>query len=433
MSILIKNGRVINPATNRDGIFDILIEDGRISEISKNMGKKTRSVIDANDKIVAPGVIDMHVHLREPGREDMETVASGTRAAVSGGITSICAMPNTYPALDSVNAIKRLKGIIKKDASNNVFVIGAITKGRKGLDLVDMAAMRKEGALAFSDDGNSLGDEALMSESLKMAGGNNAFLISHCEDRNISKNGVMNEGITATKLGLRGIPKQAEYEFVERDIRLAEKTRTKIHIAHVSCKESIDIIKKAKTKGVQVTAETAPHYFSLTEEACVTYDTRTKMNPPLRALEDVEAIKEALRDGTIDVIASDHAPHGKHDKEVEFDFAAFGIIGLETLLPLAIAALVEKKMISWMKLVELVSLNPAKILGLSNKGNLSPGKDADIIIIDPLANWVYTKDSIKSKSKNTPFINWKFKGKVETVISGGREIFTGSAGSVLNL
>lgn len=418
--MLIKNGRVIDPANKRDGIFDILIKKGKIEKVEKNIEVKAESIIDAQEKIVSPGLIDMHVHLREPGREDVETVASGTRAAIVGGMTSVCSMPNTRPPVDSSKYLKYLKGVIKKDALSNVYVVGAMTKERLGGEIVNMSDMKKEGAIALSDDGDSIQDSALMIKALKKAKENNMLLISHCEDREISKKGVVNEGFIATKLGLRGIQKRSEYEFVARDIGLAKKTKARIHIAHVSCKESVDIIRKAKKAGVDVTAETAPHYFSLQDSCCVTYDTRTKMNPPLRTAEDVKAIKEGLADGTIDVIASDHAPHGKHEKEIVFERAAFGIIGLETSLAVSVASLVETKKISWMGLIELMSVNPAKILGLKGKGRISPGDDADITIIDPDRDWVYTKESIKSKSKNSPFIDWQFRGKVTDVIVGGR-------------
>ncbi|MCK4463950.1 MAG: dihydroorotase [Candidatus Omnitrophica bacterium] len=418
-SILIKNGRIIDPANKRDGVFDILVEGSKISKVKKSISAKAKKIIDAKGKIVTPGLIDIHVHLREPGREDIETIASGTHAAISGGITSVCSMPNTRPPIDNYENLKCLKDIIKKDAQANVFIVGAITKGREGKEIVDMKNMKKGGVVALSDDGNSVQDELVMFDALKKAKENNLLLISHCEDKNISRNGVVNEGIVATKLGLRGIPKRAEYEFIKRDLTLAKKAKARIHIAHVSCKESVDIIRKAKKDGVSVSAETAPHYFSLTDSCCVTYDTRTKMNPPLRSKEDVEAIKEGLRDGTIDAIASDHAPHGKHEKEIVFEQAAFGIIGLETLLPIAMAELIHSKLLTWPELVKKVSLNPSRILGL-NRGTLTEGKVADITIIDPDKEWTYKKENIKSKSKNSPFIDWKFKGLAIDVIVGGK-------------
>ena len=419
MDILIKNGHVIDPATKKNGIFDILIKNGKIEKVEKKIQETAETVIEAEDKVVTPGLIDMHVHLRQPGREDVETVASGTRAAVTGGMTSVSPMPNTCPAIDDREILKMFNKITEQDSLCNIFPVGAITKKRKGGEISDMEGMAKEGAVAFSDDGSSVADENILLEAMKKAKETGAFIISHCEDKAISGNGVMNEGMTATKLGLRGIPREAEYKIVERDIELAQKAKAKLHIAHVSCRESVDIIRKAKKSGVRVTAETAPHYFTLDETSCETYDTRTKMNPPLRARADTDAIKKALGDGTIDVIASDHAPHGKHEKEVEFDTAAFGIIGLETSLSLAIANLVEAGIISWERLVEVMSSSPAKILGLNDKGSLLAGKDADITIIDPEKNWIYTKNSIKSKSRNSPFIGWKFKGLATDVIVGG--------------
>ena len=418
--MIIKNGYIIDPANKRVGVFDIRIKDGKIAEISEKIDEAKEKIIDAKDKIVTPGLIDMHVHLREPGREDMETVKSGTRSAISGGMTGVCAMPNTEPAIDNVQIVKRLDAIIKNEAKTNVFITGAITKGRRGQELVDIEKMKKIGVVALSDDGNSVQDEALMLKALKEAKANDMLIISHCEDKTLSKSGVINQGLMATKLGLRGIPKKAEYEFVKRDIELAKKAKAKIHIAHVSCKESVDIIRKAKKEGVAATAETAPHYFSLEDTACETYDTRTKMNPPLRSADDVDAIKQGLGDGTIDAIASDHAPHGKHDKEVEFDIAAFGIIGLETSLGLAALNLVEAGIISWGKLVELMSLNPAKILGLKGKGALSVGCDGDITIIDPKKRWVYKREDIESKSSNSPFINKALIASVTDVIVGGK-------------
>ena len=424
MSILIKNGRVIDPANKRDGIFDILIENGKISKVAKDIKTTAKNIIDARDKIVTPGLIDMHVHLREPGREDIETVASGTAAAARGGITSILSMPNTYPAMDSRESIRALKKIIKKDSKVNVFISGAITKERAGEKMVDMKAMKKEEVLALTDDGNPVEKGDVMFSALKKAGENNLLLISHCEDKNLSKEGVVNEGITATKLGLRGIPRSAEYEFVKRDIELSKKAKAKLHIAHVSCRESVEAVEKAKKQGLKVTTEVTPHHFSLDENVCMNYDTRTKMNPPLRSAEDILVIKKALKNGTIDAIASDHAPHGKHEKEIEFENAAFGIIGLETSLALAIANLVDKKIITWTKLVELMSAAPAKILGLNKKGALSPGYDADITIIDPETEWVYTRNTIRSKSKNSPFINRRFKGKAVCTIVCGKIIYT---------
>lgn len=419
MKCLIKKGRVIDPKNNIDDTLDVLISSGKIEKIAKNISDKPEKTIDASGKIVIPGAIDMHVHLREPGREDKETVKTGTEAAVAGGITSVCSMPNTEPAIDTAESVKLLKGIIKNTAAANVFIIGAITEAREGRAVTNIKGMKKEGIVAISDDGNSVEDARIMLKALKEAKENSIILVSHCEDKNISQKGVINEGIVATRLGLRPIPKRAEYEIVKRDIELAAKADARLHIAHVSCKESLELIRQAKKKGLKVTAEVAPHHFTLTDECCLTYDTNLKTNPPLRSKEDVDAIKKALSDGTIDAIASDHAPHGKHEKDVEFDYAAFGMIGLETLLALSLN-LVEEKIISWKRLIELVSVRPAEILGLAGKGNLSVASDADIIIIDPSKQWVYKEGSIKSKSRNSPFINWSFKGKAICTIVGGR-------------
>ncbi len=420
--MIITNGRIIDPANKRDEISDILIKGSKIERVAKNIKAGKEETIDAKGKIVIPGIIDMHVHLREPGREDNETVLSGTKAAIAGGITSVCAMPNTYPIMDSIKTLNALNNIIKRDSSTNTYIISAITEERKGQKLVDIKGMKSKGIVAISDDGGSVQDNKIMQKALKKAREEDVLVISHCEDKTLSGKGVVNEGIVATKLGLRPISRKSEYAFVERDIDLAKKYKARLHIAHVSCKESVDIIRKAKKNGVNVTAEATPHHFNLTDTCCETYDTRTKMSPPLRSKSDVDAIKEALKDGTIDIIASDHAPHGKHEKEIVFERAAFGIIGLETSLALSIMALVDTKKISWNRLVELISLNPARILNLKKKGRLSPGCDADITIIDPNKRWTYKKETIVSKSKNSPFIDWQFKGKAVAAIVGGKRI-----------
>lgn len=415
---LIKHGRVIDPLNKIDEVLDILISDGKIDKIGKGLTDKADEIIDAKDKIVTPGLVDMHVHLRQPGREDEETVSSGTRAAIRGGFTGVACMPNTEPAIDNPGTVKSLKEIIKKDALSNVYIIGAITEGRAGKVLTDFNEMKKEGVLAISDDGSSIESKNLMLDALKETKRHGLLLIAHCEDTKISSDGVINEGFVSTKMGLRGIPRQAEHEGIKRDLELAKKASSKIHIAHVSCKESIDLIRKAKKAGMDVSAETAPHYFALTEDCCVTYDTNTKMNPPLRTKEDVEAVKAGLRDGTIDAIATDHAPHTDAEKDVEFDFAPFGIIGLETALSLAIMELIDKKVLSWPELVLKMSVNPSRILKL-NVGSLKKGSPADITIINPSKEYVYTKDSIMSKSKNSPFINWRLKGKAWAVFVAG--------------
>lgn len=415
---VIKNGRVIDPVNKIDDTLDVAVSAGRIDKIAKDI-KSSYEMIDAKGMIVAPGLVDMHVHLREPGREDKETVLTGTRAAVKGGFTAVACMPNTQPPVDTKETVRLLKKIIEKDAVSAVFIIGAITKERAGIELVDFSDMAKEGVAAVSDDGSSVEDEDVMLEALKKSKTNSLLVIAHCEDPKLSGRGLVNRGFISTKTGMREIPAKSEYERVRRDLALAGKASCRIHIAHVSCKESVDLIRKAKHSGLKVTAETAPHYFTLTEDCCVTYDTNTKMNPPLRTKEDTEAIREALKDGTIDAIASDHAPHTDSEKDVEFEFAPFGIIGLESSLGLSIMELVEKGVLTWSELILKMSSNPAKILA-SKSGSLEKGKPADITIIDPNKEYILTKDSLESKSRNSPFINWRLKGKAAHVFVNGR-------------
>jgi len=422
MSILIKGGRVIDPANKIDAILDILVEGNKISKVGKSISSEAETIIDANGKIVAPGIIDMHVHLREPGREDKETVASGTAAAAKGGVTTVLAMPNTQPAMDCVENVELLKKIINQDAKVNVLICAAITKDRLGEKLNDISALKKSGADALSDDGSSVDSDVLMLEALKKAKQANILTICHCEDKKLSGKGVINLGFNSTRLGLRGISNESEYKRVKRDIELAEKSGACVHIAHVSCKESVEIIVKAKKKGIKVTAETAPHYFALTDDDIVDYDTNMKINPPLRAKEDVAAIKAGLKDGTIDAIASDHAPHTENEKDIEFDRAEFGKIGLESGLAVSIMELIDKKILSWSELFEKLSVNPAKILGI-DKGSLRAGACADIIIIDADKEFVLEKKSIVSKSKNSPFIGKKVKGLVEYTIFNGKIIY----------
>lgn len=420
--MLIKNGRVIDPSNNIDCLLDILIEDGRISKVAKNIKIEKGEIIDATGKIVLPGIVDMHVHLREPGREDKETVFSATKAALKGGVTSLLAMPNTEPAIDSAETIEFLKGIIEKDAKANVFICGSITKGRLGKELTDIAGLKKEGAIAISDDGSSVDDEKILQEALRKAKEENALVICHCEDKYLSGQGVVNLGFTSTRMGLRGISKESEYKRIERDIELAEKVDAPLHIAHISCSESVEIIAKSKKRGLRITAETAPHYFSLTESAVLDYDTNMKMNPPLRSKADVQAIKQGLVCGVIDAIASDHAPHTANEKEIEFERAEFGVIGLETLLAAGITELVGKGVLSWPELVRKITVNPARILGI-NKGTLGVDSSADIVIVSPDKEWLVRKEEIVSKSKNSCFLGKKLKGLVEYTICRGKIVY----------
>ncbi len=416
--ILIKDGRVIDPANNLDEALDILIEDGKIVKVAEGI-RNGAEIIDAKGKIVMPGLVDMHVHLREPGREDKETICSGTKAALAGGITSLLAMPNTSPAIDSVSNIKILKEAIRKNAKANVFICGAITRDRRGEELTDIPSLKKEGAVAISDDGNSVDSDTILEGAFREAAKEKILTICHSEDKSFSCAGVVNLGFTSTRLGLRGISKESEYKRVLRDVGLAEKTGARVHIAHISCLESVEIISKAKQKGAKVTAETCPHYFALTEESVLGYDTNFKMNPPLRSKFDAQAIKDGLSSGVIDVICSDHAPHTENEKDIEFERAEFGVIGLETELAVSITELVEGGILGWDGLIKMMALNPARILGI-DKGTLSVGADADIVVIDPTKEWKVSKDRFLSKSRNSPFINKILKGFIEYTICLGK-------------
>jgi len=425
MKLIIKNGHVISPADNLNDICDVAVQDNKILKIGKNLKEIADNTIDAKDKIVMPGIIDMHTHLREPGREDKETVSSGTLAALVGGVTTVVSMPNTLIPIDSIENIKLLKGIIEKRAQANVFICAAITKDRAGRELTNIAKFKKEGVVAISDDGASVDNAEVMLKALKKAKDAKLVVICHSEDKFLSANGVVNLGFTSTKMGLRGISKESEYKRVKRDIDLAEKINASLHITHVSCLESVEIIAKAKKKGIAVTADTAPHYFALSEEAVWGYDPNLKMNPPLRTKDDVLAIREALKQGTIDAIASDHAPHTENEKEIEFERAEFGVIGLETELSSAITYLVEGKILDMVELVKKMTINPAKILGI-NRGTLSPGRPADIIVVSKDKEWVVKKDSFHSKSKNSAFLGKTLKGVVECTILGGKIAYVNS-------
>lgn len=410
----IKNGRIIDPANRIDRMDDLVVIDGRIAGPDQPAPADLPE-IDAQGLWVVPGLIDMHVHLREPGEEYKEDILSGTRAAAAGGFTGVACMPNTKPVNDSATVTATIMARAAH-APARVYPVGAISLGSEGKQLCEYGEMRGAGIVAVSDDGRPVRDSQLMRRALEYASDFGLVVISHSEEATLST-GVMNEGPVATRLGLKGIPTAAEAIMVYREIALAEFTGTRVHIAHVSTAMAIDLIRAAKARGVRVTAETAPHYFTLTDEAVVGYDTNTKMNPPLRSAADREAIRTALADGTLDVIATDHAPHSVLEKELEFDAAANGIIGLETALPLTLA-LVRDRVIDEVRLVELLAVNPATILGLE-AGTLGAGAQADITLIDPDHRFVYTADQVVSKSRNTPFLGQTLQGRAVLTMVGG--------------
>ena len=428
MNLLIKNGHIIDPSQGIDGMGDLVIENNRIKEISlerkgKNSPERKASVlqsfrtIDASGLYVFPGLIDMHTHLREPGFEYKETIRTGTMAAVKGGFTSVCAMPNTNPVNDNSSVTDFIIRKAIQEGACTVYPIGAITKGQKGEELAEMGIMCAEGCVAFSDDGRPVMSSLVMRRALEYSKAFNVPIISHCEDLNLSEGGVMNEGLLSVTLGLRGVPPEAEEAMVARDIALAGLTKGRLHIAHISTAGSVRLIREAKARGIQISAETCPHYFSITEKAVERYNTNAKVNPPLRRQEDVDAIKNGLKDGTIDVIATDHAPHHRDEKLQEFDQAPSGISGLETAMGLSLR-LFEQGVLTLSQLVEKMAKNPAAILGL-DKGTLKPGADADITILDLNKEFRVDSGEFVSKGKNTPFEGWVLKGMpVMTVCKG---------------
>jgi dihydroorotase len=415
-SILIKGGRVIDPAGNIDEVRDLLIEDGKIA--GRGTGGEGREVIDAKGKWVLPGLIDLHTHLRDPGRPDKETIASGSRAAALGGFTTICCMANTNPPIDNPAVVEYIVGKAKKEAVVNVLPIAAVTKGLKGEELAEMGRCFAEGAVAFSDDGKPVMRADIMRRALEYARQFNVPVIAHSEDANLSAGGSMNEGAVSTQIGLPGIPSLAEEIMVARDIMLAREFG-RVHIAHVSAAGSVRLVRQAKKDKIDVSAETCPHYFTLTEEAVRNYDTNCKVNPPLRSKSDLAEVLQGLKDGTIDAIATDHAPHNIEEKKIEFNQAASGMIGLETALALAITELIDKKILAPKQLIEKMTAAPAKILNL-NKGSLKAGSDADVIIVDPNFAWTVDINKFASHSRNSPFNGWQLKGKVLHTIVNGR-------------
>ena len=426
MRLMLKGGRVIDPAGGRDGAFDVLVEDGRIARIGRDLPVDGAEVFEMKRGwIVAPGLIDIHVHLREPGQEHKETVATGTASAVVGGFTAVACMPNTEPVNDHAGITQF---ILKKAAEAQlarVYPIGAVSIGSRGEQLAELGEQKLAGCVAFTDDGRPVATALLMRRALEYAGMLGVPVIDHCEDPSLKGDGVAHEGYFASQLGLRGIPGAAESIMVERDVSLAELAGAHVHIAHMSARQSIRAVRAGKERGVRVTCEVAPHHFTLTDEALdgpVKYDTNLKMNPPLRSLEDRDAMLDGIADGTVDVIATDHAPHHADEKMAEFDRAPFGIVGLETAVPIVFDRLVHTGRISLRRMIELLSTNPAKVMNLPG-GTLGEGAPADITILAPDSPVTIEASAMKSKSKNTPFDGWEMKGAVVATIVGGRIVY----------
>ena len=414
---LIAGGRVICPDQGIDSDLNVLLTDRKVMELTASR-PETDEVIDASGMIVSPGLIDMHVHLREPGREGEETIASGSAAAVEGGFTSVACMPNTYPAVDSEASSEFVVLQAARAGLANIYPIGAITKGRQGEELSEIGQLSRGGTVAFSDDGSPVRNADIMRRGLQYAKMFDKTIIEHCEDMDLSGDGVMNEGVVSTTLGLAGIPNASEEVAIARNIILADETGGRLHVAHVSTAGGVELIRTAKRRGARVTAEATPHHFTLTDECVRSFDPVYKMNPPLRTQADVDAIREGLRDGTIDVIASDHAPHSTEKKQLEFPAAPFGVIGIESLLPVAITELVGG-VLDWVQLIASLSWNPARVLGI-NKGSLRAGSDADVTIIDPDVSWTIDVNAFKSWSRNCPFDGKAVRGHAVRTIVGGK-------------
>ncbi len=424
MRLLIKNGYVIDPSQEMNAGKNLLLEDGRVVGLMSYSDPIPDGVeiFDATGLIVAPGFIDMHVHLREPGQEYKETIASGAAAAAAGGFTTICAMPNTDPINDSAAVTRFVIEQAERARLASVLPIGAITKNSAGTELAEMGEMKEAGIVAVSDDGRPVPTAGMMRRAMEYARGFDLPVIDHCEDKSLARGGVMHEGRWSLVLGLRGMPAAAEEVDAERDCTLAELTGAQVHLAHVSTRGAIESVRQAKARGLRVTCEVAPHHWTLTDAAVENYDTNTKMSPPLRTPEHIDAIFAGLADGTIDAIASDHAPHHADEKDLEFDQAPFGIIGLETSVGLAFARLVHPGLISLERLIALCATHPARILSLQDRGTFKAGARGDVTILDPQCAWTFDVSQSKSKSRNTPFNGYQFTGAAIATIVGGRVV-----------
>jgi dihydroorotase len=416
--ILLRNGRVIDPARNLDTVADLWLADGKVAGSGPQPGLTAGRVIDCTGMIVSPGLIDMHVHLREPGREEDETIHTGTAAAVAGGVTSVACMPNTEPALDSRAAAEFVVLQARRAGFCNVFPIGAVTKNREGKELAELGGLVEGGAVAFTDDGAPVYSAEIMRRALEYCKMLDRAVLVHAEILELTQGGVMNEGFVSMQLGLRGMPAVAEDIMIYRDIVLSELTGGRVHILHVSTAGGVDLIRQGIAKGIRVSGEACPHHFLLTDESLRTFDSNFKMSPPLRTQKDVDAILAGLKDGTLSVLATDHAPHAPEKKERELDQAPNGIIGLETFLPLCVTHLIEAGHLSWPQMLAKMTVNPAKVLGI-DRGTLIPGRPADVTVIDPKAKWKIDKAASRSKSRNTPFDGWPVTGRAVVTIVGG--------------
>ncbi|MBD5156256.1 MAG: dihydroorotase [Butyrivibrio sp.] len=422
MGILIKGGRVLDPASGKDGIYDVLVEDGLIAAVGGGISESGHDVIDASGCFVMPGLVDLHVHFREPGFEYKETVKTGAAAAARGGVTSVFPMPNTNPPVDGVAMIEKINGIAARDSVVNLYQVAAVTLGQKGETPTDIAALRKAGVAAISEDGKSVMNSAVYREAMRQAAECGMLVMAHCEDKNLVNGGSLNESEKSKSLGVRGITNAVEDVITARDILLAKETGCRLHLCHCSTADSVRMIRDAKADGLSVSGEVCPHHFTLCDEDIPGDDADYKMNPPLRSRADMEALREGLRDGTMEVISTDHAPHSEEEKAKPISDAPFGITGLETGLCLAYTELVLKGILTPMQMVEKMSYNPARIAGI-DRGTLLPGKAADITIMNPEAEFVIDRRDFASKGHNTPFDGRKVKGRVEYTLVGGRIIY----------
>jgi len=424
-TIQIRGGRVIDPGQEIDRVADLWLADGRVLGVGGGHEHEEGAevVIDATGLIVCPGLIDVHVHLREPGNEEDETIASGASAALAGGVTTVACMPNTRPALDSQGAAEFVVLQARRAGKANVYPVGAVSKGRQGEELAELGQLVAGGAVAFTDDGAPVASASLMRRALQYAKMFDRVIMQHCQVPELTEGGVMNEGFESMRLGLPGMPAAGEDIMVARDIRLAEITGGRLHIQHISTERSVELVREGKARGIRVTAEACPHHFTLTDECLRTFDSNFKMNPPLRTRADIEAVIGGLVDGTIEILATDHAPHAPEKKMRELDQAPFGIVGLETLIPITVHGLIEPGHLSWPRVIKLLTVNPAALLGIP-KGTLKPGADADVTLIDPEARWTIDPKQFHSRSRNTPYGGWEVRGRAHTVIVGGEVRYT---------